>query len=488
MSASTHHRVVVIGAGISGIGMAVNLRRAGIEDFVLLERNHELGGTWFEHTYPGCACDVPTHLYSYSFARNPGWSRLFPRQSEILEYVRRVADEHGVVPHVRFGAELVEARWDDAAALWRLETTAGALSCDVLISAVGGTAEPHAPEFAGLSRFKGHTFHSARWDHRHALAGERVAVIGTGPATAQFLPRIAGEVGHVTVFQRTAPWIMPHPDRPVPGVEKLLYKLLPPVQDAHRNLLFALYEAMGYGFHGDQRILRPLEELGRAHLRLQVKDPILREQLKPRYRLGCKRPMMSNTYYRAFTQDNVALTTAGIEKFTARGIVTKDGLTHEVDTVIFGTGYRYAKSQGVDRIVGRDGVSLGDVWRPSPHAYKGATVAGFPNLFMLLGPNSIGINSAIFSLEAQMAYALAAIRELDRRGAARIEVRPEALAAYREEIDAMNEDTVWTAGGCSSYYLDDSGRQFALYPGFASGYRRRTRRFDADSYDISAAA
>ncbi len=483
-----HHRVVIIGAGISGIGMAVRLKREGIDDVVLLERNHAVGGTWFEHTYPGCACDVPTHLYSYSFARNPNWSRLFPRQDEILSYVRGVADDHGVIPHVRFGTELVEARWDEAASLWRLETSGGSLTAEVLISAVGGTAEPHAPDFPGLSTFKGHSFHSARWDHRHTLDGERVAVIGTGPATAQFLPRIAPRVGHVTVMQRTPPWIMPHPDRAVPLPERLLYKLAPAVQDLHRNLLFALYEGLGYGFHSDPRVLRPLEELGNAHRRLQVKDPVLREQLKPRYRLGCKRPMMSNTYYRAFNRPNVTLSTAAIKKVTARGIRTDDGVTHEVDTIIFGTGYRYSRSQGVDRIVGRGGTSLGDVWRPSPHAYKGATVAGFPNLFMLLGPNSIGINSAIFSLEAQMTYALGAIRAMEARGASSIEVKADVMASYAAEIDAMNEGTVWTAGGCSSYYLDESGRQFALYPGFASGYRRRTRSFDEENYSLSAAA
>jgi cation diffusion facilitator CzcD-associated flavoprotein CzcO len=484
---STHHRIVIVGAGISGIGMAVRLRREGIEDFVLLERNEALGGTWFEHTYPGCACDVPTHLYSYSFARNPNWSRLFPRQDEILGYVRRVAEDNGVVPHIRFSSELLAARWDDAAALWRVETTAGDLTCDVLISAVGGTAEPMTPDLPGLARFKGHTFHSARWDHGHDLADERVAVIGTGPATAQFLPRIAPQAGEVTVFQRTPPWILPHPDRPVPWIEQQIYRLLPPVQDAHRNLLFAAYEALGFGFHGHQAILRPLEELGRAHLRRQVPDRRLREQLTPRYRLGCKRPMMSNSYYRTFLRPDVGLTTSGIDKITAKGIHTRDGALHEVDTIVFGTGYRYAKSTGVDRIVGRGGTSLGEVWRPSPHAYKGATIAGFPNLFMLLGPNSIGINSAIFSLEAQMGYALGGIRALEKRGGSRIEVRPEALAADFERIGGMNDGTVWTAGGCASYYLDETGRQFALYPGFASDYRRRTRRFDAENYEIAAA-
>lgn len=482
-----HHRVAIIGAGISGIGMAVRLKQAGIDDLVLLERNHAVGGTWFEHTYPGCACDVPTHLYSYSFARNPSWSRLFPRQDEILAYVRGVADDHDVIRHVRFGTELHEARWDADASCWRLRTTTGELSSDLLVSAVGGTAEPHTPAFPGDDTFAGHRFHSARWDHRHDLTGERVAVLGTGPATVQFLPRIAPRAAHVTVFQRTPPWVLPHPDRPVPLPEKLLYRLLPPAQDLHRNLLFALYEGLGYGFHTDQRILRPLEELGNAHRRLQVRDPVLRAQLKPGYRLGCKRPMMSNTYYPALGREDVTLSTAGIERIVPEGIVTADGVTHRVDTIIAGTGYRYARSEGADRIVGRDGRTLGEAFRPSPHAYKGATVAGFPNLFLLLGPNSIGINSAIFSLEAQMTYALAAIGAMDEAGAATVEVRPDALEEYAAELDRRNAGTVWTQGGCSSYYLDETGRQYALYPGFATAYRRRTSTFDADRYVLGAA-
>jgi cation diffusion facilitator CzcD-associated flavoprotein CzcO len=479
---------VIIGAGISGIGMGARLLDAGIDDFVICERNDSLGGTWFEHTYPGCACDVPTHLYSYSFARNPNWSRLFPRQDEILDYVRDVAAKHGVVPHVRFGCELVEARWEERAARWRLTTSGGDLTADVLVSAVGGTSEPMAPEIPGLSSFRGATFHSARWNHDHDLDGERVAVIGTGPATAQFVPHIQPGVEQLSVFQRTPPWILPHPDRPVPWVERQLYRALPAVQDAHRNLLFLLYEGLGYGFHSEPAVLAPIERIGRSHLRRQVRDPELRAKLTPHYRVGCKRPMMSNTYYPALTQDNAELVTERIEKVTPAGILTADGVEHRADTIIFGTGYRYAKSQGVDRIAGAGGRTLGDAWRPSPHAYLGAAVAGFPNLFILLGPNSIGINSAIFSLEAQMTYILGAIREMDRRGAERIELRPEVLETYAHEVDRRNEGTVWTAGGCASYYLDDTGKQFALYPGFATSYRRRTRRFDPEPYELRAAA
>ncbi|HEX6390915.1 MAG TPA: NAD(P)/FAD-dependent oxidoreductase [Solirubrobacteraceae bacterium] len=477
-----HHRVVIVGAGISGVGMAVRLLDAGIDDFVMLERNPSVGGTWFEHTYPGCACDVPTHLYSYSFARNPDWSRLFPRQEEILRYVRDTAERHGVLPHIRFECEMQHAAWDDVAERWVVQTAGEELTCDVLISAIGGTAEPADPEIAGWSSFAGHRFHSARWDHDHDLSGERVAVIGTGPAAAQFVPRIAPRVGELIVFQRTPPWVFPHPDRPAPGVERALYKLVPAVQDLHRNLLFAVYEATGYGFHGNPAVLAPIEAIGRAHLRRQVSDPALREQLTPRYRFGCKRPILSNTYYPALQRDNARLVTDPIARVNKRSITTADGTRHDVDTIISAVGYRYNRSLLVKRLTGRDGRTLGDVWDRSPRAYLGSAVPGFPNMFILLGPNAIGINSAIFSLEAQMDYVMRALET----GARVMEVRPDAFAAYVEEVDRRNEGTVWTAGGCRSYYLDDRGRQFALYPGFASQYRRRTRRFDPQAYELAS--
>jgi cation diffusion facilitator CzcD-associated flavoprotein CzcO len=273
---STHHRLVIIGAGIAGVGLGVKLRQAGIEDFVILERNASVGGTWFEHTYPGCGCDVPANLYSYSFARNPGWSRMFPPQQEILEYVRDTTDEYGVTPHIRFSTEMERSAWDEVAGLWRVRTADGdELTADLLISAIGATGEPDEPEIEGLAGFTGHRFHSARWDHDHDLTGERVAVIGTGPAAAQFVPRIQPQVDRLLVFQRTPPWVLPHVDRPVPLPERLLYRALPVLQDVQRNALFAVYESMGVGFRGQTALIAPVEAIGRAHLRRQVKNPVL---------------------------------------------------------------------------------------------------------------------------------------------------------------------------------------------------------------------
>jgi cation diffusion facilitator CzcD-associated flavoprotein CzcO len=478
---------VITGAGFAGIGLGVRLLQAGEADFVILERNDSVGGTWFEHTYPGCGCDIPTHLYSFSFARNANWSRLFPKQREILDYLRAIAYEHGVIEHIRFGCEMHRCAWDEAAGVWRVRTSAGELTCDVLVSAIGATAEPDEPEIPGLSGFEGHRFHSARWDWQHDMEGERVAVVGTGPAAAQFVPEIAPEVASLAVFQRTPPWVIPHFDRPVPGAERLLYRVLPQAMDVQRNLFFALYEACGIGFRGRTELIAPIEALGRAHLRRQVGDRELREKLTPRYRFGCKRPILSNAYYPALTRDNVEVVTEGIAAIEGREIVTRDGARREVDTLITAIGYRYNRSLLVDRVVGTGERSLGEVWDESPRAYLGTTVPGFPNFFILLGPNSIGINSVIFSLEAQIAYVMDALRTMERDGAARIEVRAAALDDFVEECERRSDGSVWTAGGCKAYYVDANGRNFGIYPGFASEYRWRTRKFDPAPYELSRA-
>ena len=484
MSRPVHHRVIVIGAGIAGVGLGVRLLQAGIDDFAVLERNESVGGTWFEHTYPGCGCDIPTHLYSYSFARNPSWTRLFPRQDEILDYVRKIADEYGVTPHIRFATEMQHSEWDESAGVWRVRTDDGELTCDVLVSAIGATAEPDEPDIPGLESFAGHRFHSARWDHDHNLANERVAVIGTGPAAAQFVPEIQPRVSRLTVFQRTPPWVIPHFDRPVGRIEREFYKRVPVAQDLQRNAFFALYEATGIGFRGRTELIAPIEALGRAHLRRQVGDRELRAKLTPHYRFGCKRPILSNTYYPALTRDNVDVVTDAIAEVTRDAIVTAAGTTHPVDTIITAIGYRYNRSLLAHRIAGADGRTLGETWDRSPRAYLGSAVPGFPNMFILLGPNSIGINSVIFSLEAQIKYVMSALATMTRRGVSRIEVRADAFDEFVEEVDRRSEGSVWTDGGCKAYYVDDNGRNFGIYPGFASQFRRRTRRFDVAPYTL----
>ena len=484
MSVAEHHRVVIVGAGFAGIGLGVRLLQAGIDDFVILERNESVGGTWFEHTYPGCACDIPTHLYSYSFARNPSWTRLFPPQREILEYVRGVADSYGVTPHIRFRCEMEHCAWDEQRERWRLRTSRGKLETDVVVSAIGATAEPAEPALRGLEEFAGRRFHSARWDHDHDLRGERVAVIGTGPAAAQFVPEIQPRVAELFVFQRTPAWVVPHPDRAVSSLERRLYKLLPVAQDVQRNLIFALHEAIGMGFRGRTELIAPIEALGRSHLRRQVSDPVLRAKLTPHYRFGCKRPILSNTFYPALTRPNAEVVTEAIARVERDAIVTGDGARRRVDTIIFATGYRYNRSLLVDRISGVGGRTLGEVWNGSPRAYLGSAVPGFPNMFILLGPNAIGINSVIFTLESQINYVMGAIAAMSANGLRRLEVRPDALRAYVREVDRRSLGSVWTNGGCKAYYTDDDGRNYALYPGFAAEFRRRTRSFELAPYEV----
>jgi cation diffusion facilitator CzcD-associated flavoprotein CzcO len=481
------HRIVIVGAGFAGIGLGVRLRQAGIEDFVILERNRSIGGTWFEHTYPGCQCDVPTHLYSYSFARNPNWSRLYPLQEEILDYIQDVSDRYGVTPHARLGCELERAQWDDHEGLWRVSTSNGELVSDVLVSAIGGFAEPDFPPIPGWDSFSGTCFHSARWRHDHDLSGERVAVVGTGCAAAQFVPRIQPKVAKLTVFQRTPAWVMPHPDRAVGAAERQLYKLVPAAQDAQRNFYFTMYEAIGVGFRGRMELLAPLERVGRAHLARQVPDLDLRAKLTPQYRFGCKRPILSNEFYPALTRPNTELVSEPIAHVDKRSITTADGSSYEVDTIIAATGYRYNRSVGVERLRGVGGVGLGELWDQSPRAYLGSTVPGFPNFFILLGPNAIGINSVIFTLESQIQYVISALETMERRGVSRVEVRPDALEQFVAEMDRRSAGSVWTDGGCNAYYTDRNGRNYAIYPGFAAEFRRRTRQFDPAQYELTAA-
>ncbi len=482
-----HHRVVVIGAGMAGIALGVRLRELGIDDFVLCERNEAIGGTWYEHTYPGCGCDIPTHLYSFSFARNPEWTRLFPRQGEILDYVQRIAHERGITERVRFGCTVEGADWDEARSLWHLHTSGGELTCDVLVSAIGAFSEPADPDLPGLEDFAGHRFHSARWDHEHDLAGERVAVIGTGPAAAQFVPRIQPEVAELVVFQRTPPWILPHPDRPVPGLERLAYRLLPPLQDLQRNAMFWGMELLGIGLRGRFGLISPIEALGRRHLRSQVSDPELRAKLEPDYRFGCKRPIMSNTWYPAIAAENATLVADAPARVESSEIVAPDGSRYEVDTIISASGYRFTSPEALETVRGVGGRTMSQLWEGSPRAYLGTTLPGFPNYFVLLGPNTVAVNSAVFSIEAQIEYVTDALKTMERKRLRRLELRDGILEDFVDEMDESSEGTVWTAGGCNAYYTDDEGRNFAIYPGFAAGFKHRTRRFDADRYELEPA-
>jgi cation diffusion facilitator CzcD-associated flavoprotein CzcO len=480
--------VVIVGAGFSGIGMAVRLLADGERDFVLLERASELGGTWRDNTYPGCRCDVPSHLYSFSFAPNPNWSSTFSPQTEILEYLRGVAHRYGVTERVRFDCELQTAEWDEACSQWRLTTSQGPMTADVLICGQGPLSELKLPEVEGLEGFEGTLFHSAAWDHDHDLRGERVAVIGTGASAIQFVPRIQPEVAQMYVYQRTAPWVVPHPNRALRPIERALYRRLPFAQLAMRAAIYWARESLVLQFR-HRRMRRLATKMALRQLEAQVPDPELRERLTPPYELGCKRILPTNEWYPALLKPNVEVVTDAIREVRGRSIVTADGGEREVDTIILGTGFHVTDLPIAGRIRGREGRSLDELWDGSPRAYKGVAVAGFPNLFFLVGPNSgLGHSSIVFMIESQVAYVAEALRVMRRRGARTMEVRGEAESSYNRELEELTRGTVWVTGGCASYYIDRQGRNSALWPYFTWPFRRRTREFDEDAYALGAPA
>jgi cation diffusion facilitator CzcD-associated flavoprotein CzcO len=484
----THHRIAIVGTGFSGIGMAIRLLREGETDFVLLERAADIGGTWRDNTYPGCRCDVPSHLYSFSFAPNPNWSSTFSPQPEILDYLRDVATRFGVLPHVRFNTELESARWDEPEARWQLETSNGPLSADVVIAAQGPLSDPSVPDLPGLDSFEGKTFHSAQWDHEHDLEGERVAVIGTGASAIQFVPRIQPKVGKLHVFQRTAPWIVPHPNRALKAFEHRLYKALPAAQLAMRGAIYWARETFVLQFR-NTRMRKLGTRMALRQLERQVPDPELRAKLTPHYEIGCKRILPTDEWYPALQQPNVELVTDAIAEVRPRSVVTAGGEEREVDTIIFGTGFHVSDLPISDRLRGRDGRTLAEHWDGSPRAYKGTATEGFPNLFFLVGPNTgLGHNSIVFMIESQINYVSGALKAMRRRGAAVLDVRPEAQAAYNAELDEMTRGTVWVSGGCSSYYIDRNGHNSTIWPTFTWPFRQRTREFDEAAYALGAPA
>ena len=476
--------VVVVGAGFSGLGTAIGLKRRGFEEFVVLERGADVGGTWWQNTYPGCRCDTPSRLYSFASAPNPGWSETYARQPEIQAYLRGVAEREGIVEKIRFGVELTGARWDEADGQWELETTVGSLAAGVLVLGTGALSEPRIPDFPGLERFEGTAFHSARWDHDHALAGERVAVIGTGASAVQIVPSIAGEVGELQVYQRSPAWVPPHTGRRVTALERRVFALLPAALRVPRDWTYFTRELLTLAWTRWQQATGVIELACRAHLRRQVRDPELRRRLTPSYRVGCKRLCPSNAYYPTFNRPNVELVTDPIGEIRARSIVTAEGTERPVDTIVFATGFHVTDSPIAEIVHGRDGRSLSEVWQGSPRAYLGAAVSGFPNLFLLLGPNTGNLTtSVVHMIESQIEYALACIDAVADRSAM-IDVRPEAQGAFVAEVDRRSEGSVWLTGGCESWYLDRTGRQSALWPGFSWDFHARAERFRSEDHII----
>ncbi len=481
----THAKVVIVGAGFSGLATAIRLKQQGVHDFIVLERSDEVGGTWQYNTYPGCRCDVPSHLYSLSFAPNPGWSHTYSAQDEIREYLRGCADRFGIRPHLRMNVEVTAASWREQDELWEIETDTGTFTASVLVSGMGPLTQPLIPDIPGLDRFEGKTMHSARWDHDYELTGKRVASIGTGASAIQYVPAIRHDVERMYVFQRTAPWVMPHSDRPISHAERVLYRRVPLAQRLVRAAVYAGRELLVLGFAKEPRLMGLLEKLARLHMRIQIADPELLEQVTPDYTLGCKRILPSNRWYEALGEPNVELVTGGITEIREHSIVDGNGVEREVDAIIFGTGFHVTDMPVARQMRGRDGRLISDVWQGSPRAYLGTALPGFPNLFLLLGPNTgLGHSSMVYMIESQVQHVLRAIQVMDSKGAATIEVRAEAHAEFNREIDTQMQGTVWDTGGCVSFYLDDIGRNATLWPGWTWRFRQRAGRFDPDAYTL----
>jgi cation diffusion facilitator CzcD-associated flavoprotein CzcO len=467
-------RVTIIGTGFSGIGMAVRLKQAGIEDLTILERAHEVGGVWRDNTYPGAACDVPSHLYSFSFAPDGRWTRRFAPQSEIKAYLQRVAQEHDVLRHVRFGTDVTRSYYDEQRRVWNVELASGEVhETDVLIAACGQLSRPSYPDVPGLEDFAGTSFHSALWDHDADLTGKRVVVLGTGASAIQFVPEVVKQAAHVTVLQRSAPYVLGKPDRAYGTRAQGVLAKYPRVLQADRARVFVANEARSLGFNTEPRLLKAFEVAFRAQLRKDVPDRGLRAKLIPADPIGCKRILQSNDWYPALSQPHVDVVTERVARVLPQGVETADGVVHEADVLILGTGFTATELLVPMEVVGPSG-TLREAWTQGAEAYLGSAVAGFPNLFLMYGPNTnLGHNSIILMLESQIAWITQAVQAIPAGGS--VEVRAEVQAQYNAWLQRKLKATVF-AGGCTSWYLTKEGRNTQNWPGTTLAFRWRTRR------------
>ncbi|WP_280504037.1 flavin-containing monooxygenase [Nocardia farcinica] len=490
--------VLVIGAGFGGIGAAIELRRNGFDQITILERAADLGGVWRENTYPGAACDVPSPLYSYSFDQKTDWPQRYSGQVAIHDYLREVARGHGLLERIRFGAEVTEAVFDErgsggevsggevsGAGRWTVRTADGATHvADVLISAVGQLSRPAMPDIPGVGSFRGPAFHSARWDHEVDLAGKRVACIGTGASAVQYVPRIQPVVGHLTLFQRSAAWVVPKFDTDYTPVQHKLFARIPGALSVERFGWWSLAEFMSLGLVEAPWIAKAVTAIATRHLRKQVADPVLRARLTPDYPIACKRVLFSEDYFPALTQPNVTLETEKITAITADGVRTADGVLHEADVIIYGTGFKGTEFLWPMRVLGRDGRELSRAWAEGAHAYYGMAVPGFPNMFMIYGPNTnLGVGSIIAMIESQARYIAQAVRLLAERPGHALEVRADREERFNRELRQRLDRTPWNF--CSSWYRDASGRITNNWPGTVTSYRRRVRTLDPDDYQLT---
>ena len=481
--------VLIVGAGFSGICMAIKLREAGMNSFLIIEKSADIGGTWWDNRYPGCACDIPSHLYSFSFEPSPDWTRMYPGQQELQDYLKGCVARHQLAPQIRLNTRFQEAVWDEAAGVWRSTTHDGTrIRARVLVSGMGALHVPRYPDLPGLERFKGPAFHSSAWDYGVELGGKNVAVVGTGASSIQFVPQIAPHVGKLHLFQRTPAWIVPRLDFAISEKWKRRFRNIPLTRWAFRQYIFWRQEVRILGFLGNEKFRKKVEAISLRHLARRIKDPKMRTALTPNYQLGCKRVLVSDDFYPSLNRPNVELVTEAITEVRERSILTRDGIERPIDVLIYGTGFRATEPLIGWRIVGRGGVEIHDAWKERMSAYLGVTVTGFPNFFMLLGPNTgLGHNSVVLMIEAQVRYAMKCLKLMKRRKQRVIEVRAETQQRFVEEIYRRMSRTVWQSGGCHSWYQDQrTGEITTLWPGSVVSYLRRTRSVSPSDYELKS--
>jgi cyclohexanone monooxygenase len=489
MRLPSHVDHLIVGAGFAGLCAAIKLAEDGETDHVVIEKASEVGGTWRDNTYPGACCDVPSQLYSFSFAPNREWSSSYSPQPEIQDYLRDIARRYGVRDRIVVDTELEHAEWDPEAQRWRCRTTSGDVVAKTLITGTGGLSEPHLPDVDGIEDFGGRLFHSARWDHSVALTGKRVAVIGTGASAIQIVPEVQKLAAHLDVYQRTAPWVIPRNDRRYPRLERLALRHVPALGRLYRTGIYWAHESYVPAFTWQPRLGAPAQRAALANLHKGIADPELRAEVTPTFRLGCKRILRSNTYYPALAAANVDVVTDPIERMTPSGIVTRDGVEHPADVVVVATGFYTTELPIAERVVGREGRTLAEEWATGGmSAYKGTTVHGFPNLFTLVGPNTgQGHTSMVFIIESQVAYLRDALATMRANGYGAVEPRAHVQRRWNVALQRRMRRTVWNTGGCSSWYLDDQGRNTTLWPRSTVSFRRQLARFDVAAYDVHAA-
>jgi cation diffusion facilitator CzcD-associated flavoprotein CzcO len=492
--------VLIVGAGFSGIGMGIKLLEAGMKNFLIIEKSDDLGGTWYENRYPGCACDVPAHLYSFSFERNPNWTRMFAGQQEIWQYLKSCVQRYGLTPYIRFNTRFCEAAWDEAAAQWRISVSnvppgnghqgeSLGIRARVLISGMGALHVPHYPEIPGIERFAGPAFHSAAWRPDVDLAGKAVAVVGTGASAIQFIPHIAPRAGKLYIFQRTPPWIVPRLDFGISEKWRQRFRRKPSLTWFIRKFLFLSLEWRVLSFLGDRVVRGHMERIARRHLERSVSDPQLRAALTPRYQIGCKRILLSDDFYPTFKRRNVQLVTDRVSEVREHSVVTQDGTERPVDVLIYGTGFHVTEQFIGMRVVGRNGLEIHDAWHNGLSAYLGVTVSGFPNFFMLLGPNTgLGHNSVVLMIEAQVRYVVNCLKLMRKKNISAMEVRAESQKHFAANLRDHMERTVWQSGGCHSWYQDTrTGENTTLWPASVIQYFRATRSVSLSEYDLRSA-